>query len=105
MSRECGRRSAIALVVGLLVTMLLGLSPNHAVYGELPNVGIAYKPILGVGYWGYILPWLRKVVYPGSPLEVVWPNFVADIGVWTLLSYAVFLLIERRHAIVDPRST
>jgi hypothetical protein len=76
--------------------MLLGLFPNRTIYGEIPFVTIAREPMLGVGQWGYVLPWLRRIVYPGSPLEVVWQNLVADLTIWTLLSYALISIIRIR---------
>ena len=97
MSRECRKRLTIALIMGLSVTMLLGLFSNRAIYGELPDVRIAYEPILGVGHWGYVLPWLRRILYPGSASEIVWRNLTADIAIWTLVSYALILVIETRR--------
>jgi len=84
------RRVAIALLAGLCVTLLSGLLYNRTIYGELPNVRVASEPILGVGYWGYILPWLRKVVYPGSSLQVIWRNLCVDVAIWGLAVYALF---------------
>jgi len=84
--------------MGLSVTIFSGLLPNRVIYGELPDVRIAYEPILGVGHWGYVLPWLRRIVYPGSASEVVLRNLAADIAIWTLVSYAFIFMIEARRS-------
>lgn len=105
MSREFGKRLTIALMLGFSVTILSGLFPNRVVYGEIPFVGIAYERMLGVGYWGYVLPWLRKIVYPSSAFEVVWRNLAADVAIWTLVSHALISMIKIRRRRMAQRST
>jgi len=97
MSREHVKRLTIAVIIGFSLTMLLGFLPNRSIYGEIPEIGIAWEPMLGAGHWGYVLPWLTKVVYPGSATEIVWRNLAMDVVIWTLVSYAFILLIEIHH--------
>lgn len=90
------RRLAIAVLVGLLITLTLGLLPNQTIYGEFPNIRVTFEPMLGVGHGGYPLPWMRMIVYPGSLLDIVWQNFVADVVIWTLVTYALIIIIPAR---------
>jgi hypothetical protein len=83
------KKITTSLLIGFSTTLLSGLSPNKTFYGELPNVKVASEPILGIGSWGYILPWLRKVVYPSSTLQVSWRNFIVDIAFWSFIGYAL----------------
>lgn len=82
-----------SLLIGFSITLLSGFLPNKTIYGELPNIKVASEPVLGVGSWGYILPWLRKIVYPNSQLQVSWRNFFADIVIWSFISYTLFIFL------------
>jgi len=73
------------LLAGLALTVATSLVPNTGVIGEFPDVRFVSVPMLGVSYWGQPLPWVKQVVYPGAPLEVVWPNLLADVAFWVML--------------------
>ena len=87
----------MALLIGCSTTILTGLLPNRTVYGEIPRIGITYEPMLGVGYWGYILPWLRKIIYSGSQPEIVWGSFVSNSAIWSIISFALSLMIRSQN--------
>ena len=50
--------------------------------------------LLGVSYFGYFLPWLKRIVYPGAPLEVIWINFIVNIVIWSVLIYLAIISVE-----------
>jgi len=82
----CIRKVALfAIVVGVALTALTAMAPNTGVIGEFPDVRFVSIPLLGVGYWGGPLPWLKQVVYPGAPRAVVWPNLLADVAFWAVV--------------------
>jgi|GEM_PF-1865219 len=90
-----GRKSIIfSLVVGLALTFLTSFLINNVVIGEFPNIRFVSLPIIGVNYWGYPLPWLKQVVYPGELKVPIWSHFVIDIAYWTglVLIIKVFYL-------------
>ena len=60
--------------------------------GLFPNIFL-----LGVNYWGYFLPWLRRIVYPGSPLEVLWIYLIVDVIIWSVLVYLTLLSVEEEE--------
>ena len=74
---------AYSLISAVLLTLLTGLAPN--------NMGL-----LGVGYWGYFLPWLSKVVYPDAPYAINWLYFFIDVGIWFGISFAVIKLVLKK---------
>ena len=69
-------------ILGGIITIFSGLLPN------IP------PGLLGVGYWGYPLPWIKQVVYPGAPKVIVWHFFVLDWLIWMGLSFAVLYGIK-----------
>ena len=97
------RRLAFSILIGLVVTTVTGLNLNSNLIGELPNVQFITQPWLGVSYWGYILPWLKQVVYPGMTKQVIWQNFVADVVIWTIVAYIVLTIFKvPTRASVEP---
>jgi hypothetical protein len=81
----CRKVALFALVAGVALAALTAMAPNTGVIGEFPDVRFVSIPLLGVSYWGGPLPWLKQVVYPGAPREVVWPNLLADIAFWAVV--------------------
>jgi hypothetical protein len=75
-------------LTGILITLLTGLFPNVF--------------LLGVSYFGYFLPWLRRIVYPGAPLEVLWINFFVNIVIWSVLIYLAMVSIEEEKVKKKP---
>jgi hypothetical protein len=69
-----------SILAGILITLITGLFPNVF--------------LLGVSYWGYFLPWLSKVVYPGATLNVIWINLFVNIVIWSVLLYLAIVSIE-----------
>ena len=80
------------MLAGLALTLATSLVPNTGVIGEFPDVRFVPVPLLGVSYWGSPLPWLKQVVYPGAPRQLVWPNLLADVAFWVLLLAVVKVL-------------
>ena len=70
---------AYAIVTGILITLITGIFPNMF--------------LLGVNYWGYFLPWLQRIVYPGAPLQVMWIYLTIDVIVWSVLVYLTLLSV------------
>ena len=76
-----------SIVCGALITLLTGLLRNTP------------EMLVGAEHYGYPLPWLRQIVYPGAPLEVppeYFLNLVVDIVVWALIVGIVLLVLMRR---------
>lgn len=80
------------ILIGVGVTILTMMVPNAGVIGEFPDVRFVSVPLLGVGYWGSPLPWLKQVVYPGAPKQLIWPNLLADIVFWVVVVAVAKLL-------------
>lgn len=78
-----------SLLVGLAVTLLTYPLINSVVIGEFPNIRFVSLPIMGVSYWGYPLPWMKQIVYPGAMRELIWSHLVIDITYWTGLVLVV----------------
>jgi len=88
-----------SLLLGLAITLVTGVFVNTNVIGEFPDIEITTEPWVGVSYRGYILPWIRQVVYPEAPQEIVLANLIMDVVVWTLIAVAVmFLLFPKKFA-------
>jgi hypothetical protein len=77
-----------SILVGTLITLITGLFPNVF--------------LLGVSYWGYFLPWLNKVVYPGATLNVIWVNLFVNIVIWSVLLYLAIISIEEEKVKKKP---
>jgi len=73
-----------SILAGILITLITGLFPNVF--------------LLGVSYWGYFLPWLSKVAYPGATLNVKWVNLFVNIVIWSVLLYLAIVSIEEDKA-------
>jgi hypothetical protein len=71
-----------SILTGILITLITALFPNVF--------------LLGVSYWGYFLPWIKKIVYPGAPIEIMWINFFANIVIWSVFMYLTFIGIEEK---------
>jgi len=69
-----------SLLTGIIITLITGFFPNVF--------------IIGTQHWGYLLPWMSQIVYPGAPLEIMWINFIVDIVIWSVLMYLAFLSVE-----------
>ena len=72
-----------ACILGVIITLISGLLPN------MPT------QLLGVGYWGYPLPWIKQVVYPGAPKVIIWHFLILDWIIWMGLSFGVLYAINR----------
>jgi len=69
--------------IGLAITLLTSLFVNNTVIGEFPNIRFVSIPMLGISYWGYPLPWLKQVVYPGATKEPIWIHFIVNVLYWS----------------------
>jgi len=69
-----------SLLTGIIITLITALFPNVF--------------LMGISHWGYLLPWLRRVVYPGAPLEILWVYFISDIIIWSVLIYLALISVE-----------
>ena len=70
---------AYSVLTGIIITLITALFPNVF--------------LLGVSYFGYFLPWLRRT-YLGAPIEVMWVNFFVDVVIWSVLLYLAIVSIE-----------
>ncbi|NIM47585.1 MAG: hypothetical protein GTN40_05525 [Candidatus Aenigmarchaeota archaeon] len=79
-----------SLLTGIIITLITGFFPNVF--------------LLGVSYRGYLLPWMRSVVYPGAPFEILWIYFLTDIIIWTVLIYLALLSVqeEKKQPVKQP---
>ena len=69
-----------SLLTGIIITLITGFFPNVF--------------LVGVSHWGYLLPWMRRVVYPGAPFEILWIYFISDIIIWAVLIYLALLSVQ-----------
>lgn len=74
-----------SVLIGLSITLLSSLITNNTVIGEFPDITFVSIPMLGVSYWGYPLPWMKLIIYPGEVKEPIWIHFIIDIVYWTVL--------------------
>jgi len=68
-----------SLLTGIIITLITAFFPNVF--------------LVGVSHWGYLLPWLRRVVYPGAPFEILWIYFITDIIIWSVLMYLALVSV------------
>jgi hypothetical protein len=55
--------------------------------------------LVGAEHFGFPLPWLVRVVYPGAPLEVppeYYANLVVDIVIWAIVVGVILFIVTRR---------
>jgi hypothetical protein len=80
----CVERKMItfSVLLGLVITVATSLFVNTYVIGEFPNIRFVSLPIVGVGYWGLPLPWMKQIVYPGAVKEIMWTHFIVDAIFW-----------------------
>jgi hypothetical protein len=78
-----GRTVLIAIVGGVLLTLLTG------VFSNTPEM------MVGATHYGYPLPWLvRMIVAPEYfPWVVEYVNLVADVIVWSVIVGIVLLVV------------
>ena len=81
------RRMAISIVVGGVITFLLGLFPSPLSY-----------LLLGAAQWGIPLPWMTQVIYPNAPKTFHWAEFIVDVGFWTSIFYVCYYRIYKRKS-------
>jgi len=75
-------KQTYSILSGVLITVITGFIPN------------VFPLMLGSDRWGYLLPWLRRIVYPGAPLEIVLTSFVADVLIWSVLTYLFLISVN-----------
>lgn len=80
------RKVLMALVGGIVVTIVTGLMPNT------PGM------LVGARWYGYPLAWLiRMVVAPEYfPWKVEMVSLVADIVIWTLIALVILMVAMRK---------
>ena len=86
-----------SILIGIAVTLVSGAFPNHNVVGDFPNIKVVYPyPPPGMSYWGYLLPWLKRVVImPIPPKTIIWQNLIIDLVVWSIVPFAVLTVFFR----------
>lgn len=82
---------AFTVLLGFLITVATSLVPNMYVIGEFPYVRCVSTPIVGVGHWGVPLPWMKQVVYPGAPKQIISSHFIIDVVFWIAVVFVVKL--------------
>jgi hypothetical protein len=82
---KTSRLLALALGLGILVTGLTGLINNTP------------EGLVGAVHYGYPLPWLYQVVYPGAPMQVDPVILLVNIATWSVLSGLGLLLLGSVH--------
>lgn len=87
-----------SVLVGVLVTLVSGFLFNPFVVGDFPNIRVVSEPLMGVGYWGYLLPWLKQVVaWPIPPRTIIWQNLVIDLILWSAIPFAILTAVFRER--------
>jgi len=71
----------LTVIIGVAITVLSGLVSNTP------------AGLVGAVHYGYPLPWLHQVVYPGAPIEVDPVILMVDIAVWSVVGGLVLLLM------------
>ena len=79
---KTSRILALALGLGVLVTGLTGLINNTP------------EGLVGAVHYGYPLPWLYQVVYPGAPMQVDPVILLVDIAIWSVIIGMILLLLQ-----------
>jgi hypothetical protein len=79
---KTSRLLALALGLGILVTGLTGLINNTP------------EGLVGAVHYGYPLPWLYQVVYPGAPMQVDPVILLVDIAIWSVIIGMILLLLQ-----------
>ena len=79
---KASRLLALALGLGILVTGLTGLINNTP------------EGLVGAVHYGYPLPWLYQVVYPGAPMQVDTVKLLVDVAIWSVIIGTILLLLQ-----------
>jgi len=91
---------AFTVFLGLLITVATYFVYNSYVIGEFPDVRFVSIPLIGVGYWGFPLPWMKQIVYPGAVKEIIWSHFVIDVLFWAAVVFVAkmfyFKIIKKK---------
>ena len=89
--------TVFSILIGIAVTLVSGVLINPFIVGDFPKIRVVSKPVLGVVYWGYLLPWLKRVVImPIPPKTIIWQNLIIDLVVWSIIPFAVLTVFLRR---------
>ena len=76
--------AVIAVLIGAVITYVSAGFPNE------------YIRVIGARLWGHPIPWLTQaVVAVPPPKEISLLNAVADIAIWSLAAYAIFLVVGK----------
>ena len=84
-----------SVVGGVLITLLTGLLDALSSHPLLD-----FYSEIGLEHCGFPLPWLRRAVYPGAPLEMppeYYANLVVDIVIWAIVVGVVLFIVTRRY--------
>ncbi|MFX0198664.1 MAG: hypothetical protein ACFFCW_21285 [Candidatus Hodarchaeota archaeon] len=76
------KRLIIIVVKGGIIALLTGFLSNQ-------------PDLLGVNYWGYPFPWLKQVVYPGTPKVILWHYLILDWLIWVGIVFCVRYVFDR----------
>lgn len=92
-----------SILIGLVITLITGIFMNARFVGEFPNLKYATQPLLGVSYWGYPLAWIKQVVYPNAPKQIIWFNFVVDWIIWSGIVFAFMKMSFKKQKLQSKR--
>jgi hypothetical protein len=96
----CGRKTlAISAAFGILMTAASSLFLNTQVIGEFPDLIFVSIPMIGFSYWGFPLPWLKVVDYPGAASDVIGTHLLLDAVFWSVLTLLLAVGLERMRGI------
>ncbi len=74
-----------SLIMGMIITLITGL--------------FTHQGVVGANWWGYPFTWLtRAVVSPeySPPLNLNLLNLIIDIIIWTIIAFAIFVVIFKK---------
>lgn len=89
----------ISLILAIVLTLFSELLINTRIQGVFPNLVFGGEPLIGVTYYGYPIPWMSQVVYPGSEKEIIWSAFILNILFRTVILFLILKLMRKKKLI------
>jgi hypothetical protein len=72
----------VTFIVALMLTLITGMVPNTG-------------GLMGVGFWGFPLPWRSQMTYPGSVMNLDFATMLIDLIFWWFVIYMIYMLALR----------
>jgi hypothetical protein len=73
----------VSIIIGAIVSLLTGL------------INTTPSKLVGVGYWGFPIKWVKQIIYPGAPKEILWIHFIENTIIWIAMIFVIVIIIRQ----------